>query len=303
MKILITGSTGLVGSALIPSLKSSGHQIVGLVRSKPKDASEVYWNPEQGTINAAELEGLDAVVHLAGENLAAGRWTDEKKKRIRESRIKGTRLLSETLAQLNEKPAVLVSASAVGFYGNRGDEILTEQRPSGSDFLAEVCREWELATQAAAQAGIRVVNLRFGVIFSGEGGALKKMLTPFRLGIGGKLGSGRQYLSWIAIDDVVGAIEHALTNDSLRGGVNAVAPQAVTNREFTKTLGRVLSRPTIFPVPAFAARLAFGEMADATLLSSQRVEPERLNEAGYTFKYPTLEAALRHVLNKEGRRG
>ena len=303
MKILITGSTGLVGSALIPSLKSSGHQIVRLVRSKPKDASEVYWNPEQGTINAAELEGLDAVVHLAGENLAAGRWTDEKKKRIRESRVKGTRLLSETLAQLNEKRAVLVSASAVGFYGNRGDEILTEQSASGSDFLAEVCREWELATQAAAQAGIRVVNLRFGVIFSGEGGALKKMLTPFRLGVGGKLGSGRQYLSWIAIDDVVGAIEHALTNDSLRGAVNAVAPQAVTNREFTKTLGRVLSRPTIFPVPAFAARLAFGEMADATLLSSQRVEPERLNEAGYTFKYPTLEAALRHVLNKEGRRG
>ena len=300
MKILITGSTGLVGSALIPVLKSSGHQIVRLVRSKPKDASEVYWNPEQGTINAAELEGLDAVVHLAGENLAAGRWTDEKKKRIRESRVKGTRLLSETLAQLNEKPAVLVSASAVGFYGNRGDEILTEQSASGSDFLAEVCREWELATQAAAQAGIRVVNLRFGVIFSGEGGALKKMLTPFRLGVGGKLGSGRQHLSWIAIDDVVGAIEHALTNDSLRGAVNAVAPQAVTNREFTKTLGRVLSRPTILPVPAFAARLAFGEMADATLLSSQRVEPERLNEAGYTFKYPALEAALRHVLNKEG---
>jgi len=300
MKILVTGSTGLVGSALIPALKSSGHQIVRLVRSKPKDASEVYWNPEQGTINAAELEGLDAVVHLAGENLAAGRWTDEKKQRIRESRVKGTRLLSETLAQLTEKPAVLVSASAVGFYGNRGDEILTEQSASGSDFLAEVCREWELATQAAAQAGIRVVNLRFGVIFSGEGGALKKMLTPFRLGVGGKLGSGRQYLSWIAIDDAVGAIEHALTNDSLRGAVNAVAPQAVTNRVFTKTLGRVLSRPTILPVPAFAARLAFGEMADATLLSSQRVEPERLSEAGYTFKYPTLEAALRHVLNKEG---
>jgi uncharacterized protein (TIGR01777 family) len=303
MKILVTGSTGLVGSALIPALKSSGHQIVRLVRSKPKDASEVYWNPEQGTINAVELEGLGAVVHLAGENLAAGRWTDEKKQRIRESRIKGTRLLSETLAQLNEKPAVLVSASAVGFYGSRGDEVLTEQSASGSDFLAEVCREWELATQAAAQAGIRVVNLRFGVIFSGEGGALKKMLLPFRLGVGGKLGSGHQYMSWIAIDDAVGAIEHALQNDSLRGPVNVVAPQAATNREFTKTLGRVLSRPTIFPVPAFAARLAFGEMADATLLSSQRVEPERLNEAGYSFKYPTLEAALRHVLNKEGQGG
>jgi uncharacterized protein (TIGR01777 family) len=296
MKILVTGSTGLVGSALIPALKSSGHQIVRLVRSKPKDASEVYWNPEQGTIKAAELEGLDAVVHLAGENLAVGRWTDEKKQRIRESRVKGTRLLSETLAQLNEKPAVLVSASAVGFYGSRGDEILTEQSASGSDFLAEVCREWELATQAAAQAGIRVVNLRFGVIFSGEGGALKKMLLPFRMGVGGKIGSGHQYMSWIALDDAVGAIEHALTNETLRGPVNAVAPQAATNREFTKTLGRVLSRPTIFPVPAFAARLAFGEMADATLLSSQRVEPARLKESGYVFKYPELEGALKHIL-------
>lgn len=296
MKILVTGSTGLVGSALIPKLKSEGHQIVRLVRSEPKDASEVLWNPEQGTINAAELEGLNAVVHLAGENLAEGRWTEEKKTRIRESRIKGTKLLSETLAQLSAKPEVLVSASAVGFYGSRGDEVLTEQSASGSDFLAEVCREWELATQAAAQAGIRVVNLRFGVIFSKAGGALKKMLMPFRLGVGGKLGSGRQYLSWIAIDDAVGAIAHALTNDSLRGPVNVVAPQAVTNYEFTKTLGRVLSRPTLFPVPAFAARLAFGEMADETLLSSQRVEPTRLKESAYIFKYPELEGALRHIL-------
>jgi uncharacterized protein (TIGR01777 family) len=298
MKILITGSTGLVGSALIPSLKSSGHQVVRLVRSKPKDASEVSWNPEQGTINAAGLEGLDAVLHLAGENLAVGRWTEEKKRRIRESRVKGTKLLSETLAQLTEKPSILVSASAVGFYGDHGDEVLTEQSASGSDFLAEVCREWELATQAAAQAGIRVVNLRFGVIFSGVGGALKKMLLPFRMGVGGKLGSGNQYMSWIAIDDAVGAIEHALTNDTLRGPVNVVAPQAVTNYEFTKTLGRVLSRPTLFPVPAFVARLAFGEMADAALLSSQRVEPARLKESGYVFKHSELEGALRHVLHR-----
>jgi hypothetical protein len=244
------------------------------------------------------LEGFDGVVHLAGENLAEGRWTDEKKRRIRESRTKGTQLLSETLAKLTEKPAVLVSASAVGFYGNRGDEVLNEQSAAGEDFLADVCREWELATLPAAQSGVRVVQLRFGVILSGEGGALKKMLLPFRLGVGGKLGNGKQYLSWIAIDDAVGAIEHALFNDAVRGAVNAVAPEPVTNYEFTKTLGSVLSRPTIFPVPAFAARLAFGEMADATLLASQRVNPLRLKETGYTFKYPKLEDALRHVLHK-----
>jgi uncharacterized protein (TIGR01777 family) len=299
MKVLITGSTGLVGSTLIRSLKSEGYEIVRLVRSTPNDlGTQVYWDPEQGTINATQLEGLSAVVHLAGESIAEGRWTDEKKTRIRESRTKGTRLLSETLAKLEQKPEVLVSASAVGFYGSRGDETLDEQSASGSDFLAEVCREWELATQSAAQAGIRVVNLRFGVILSGEGGALPKMLFPFRMGMGGKLGGGQQYISWISIDDAVGAIEHALTNNSLRGPVNVVAPSSVTNHEFTKTLGHVLSRPTIFPVPAFAARLIFGEMADATLLSSQRVEPARLKESGFVFKFPELEGALKHVLDK-----
>src|SRR2546421_1037297 len=299
MKILVTGSTGLIGSALIPSLKSKGHQVVRLVRSTPNDsATESYWNPEKGTLNGDEHEGIDAAVHLAGENLAEGRWTDEKKRRIRESRVKGTRLLSETLGKLTRKPEVLVSASAVGFYGNRGDEILTEQSSSGSDFLAEVCREWEIATQPAAQAGVRVVNLRFGVILSNEGGALKKMLFPFKMGVGGKLGSGQQYISWIAIDDAIGAIEFALENNSLRGPVNVVAPNAATNYEFTKALGSALSRPTIFPVPAFAARLVFGEMADATLLSSQRVEPVRLKEAGYVFKYPELKGALTHVLGK-----
>lgn len=299
MKILVTGSTGLVGSALIPILKAKGHEVIRLVRSTPTDsASEIYWNPEKGTLNADELEGVDAVVHLAGDNLAEGRWTDEKKRSIRESRVKGTTLLSETLAKLERRPEVLASASAVGFYGNRGDELLTERSASGEDFLAEVCREWELATQAVAQSGVRVVNLRFGVILSGEGGALKKMLTPFRMGVGGKLGDGRQYMSWIAIDDAVGAIEQALDDDSLRGAVNVVAPDAVTNYEFTKAMGRVLSRPTIFSVPAFAARLAFGEMADATLLTSQRVEPARLKEAGFVFKYPELEGALRHVLDK-----
>jgi uncharacterized protein (TIGR01777 family) len=299
MKILVSGATGLVGTALSRSLKEKGHEVIRLVRSAAKDeATEVNWNPEQGTINASELEGFDAVVHLAGESIAEGRWTDEKKKRIRQSRTKGTGLLSETLAKLKQKSEVLISASAVGFYGSRGDEILDEQSASGSDFLAEVCREWELATQPAAQARVRVVNLRFGVILSNDGGALPKMLFPFRMGVGGKLGSGEQYMSWISIDDAVGAIEHALTNKTLRGPVNVVAPEAVTNYAFTKTLGRVLSRPTIFPVPAFAARLVFGEMADATLLASQRVEPQRLKESGFTFKYPELEGALRHVLNK-----
>jgi uncharacterized protein (TIGR01777 family) len=298
MKILVTGSSGLVGSALIPSLKAQGHEVIRLVRSAPKDsATQIYWNPENGTISAGELEGFDAVVHLAGDNLAEGRWTDEKKRSIRESRIKGTMLLSETLAKLEHKPDVLVSASAIGFYGSRGDEQLNEQSASGDDFLSEVCREWELSTQLASQSGVRVVHLRFGVILSNEGGALAKMLTPFRMGVGGKIGDGKQYMSWIVIDDAVGAIGHALTNDSLRGAVNVVAPEPVTNYEFTKAMGSVLSRPTIFSMPAFAARLAFGEMADATILASQRVEPVRLKESGFVFKYPELEGALKHVLS------
>jgi uncharacterized protein (TIGR01777 family) len=297
MKILVTGSSGLVGERLVHSLKSQGQEVVRLVRSIPKDsATEIRWNPDEGTLDEAGLEGLDSVVHLAGENLAEGRWTDEKKKRIRESRVKGTRLLSEALARLKEKPEVLVSASAIGFYGNRGDEILTERSAAGDDFLAEVCREWELATAPAGENGIRVVHLRFGVILSREGGALAKMLFPFRMGVGGKIGSGKQYMSWIAIDDVVGVIEHALMNDELRGAVNVVSPNPVTNYEFTKTMGSVLSRPTVFPVPAFAAKLLFGEMADATLLTSQRVEPERLKASGYKFKYPELKNALQHVL-------
>ncbi|MDX6693122.1 MAG: uncharacterized protein QOF02_725 [Blastocatellia bacterium] len=297
MKIVVSGATGLVGTALEPELKAKGHEVYKLARHAPdKAAGEIGWNPEQGTIDAESLEGMDAVVHLAGESVSEGRWTDEKKRRIRESRAKGTRLLSETLAGLKTKPRVLVSASATGFYGSRGDEILTEQSASGAGFLAEVCREWELSTQPAAQAGIRVANLRFGVILSAQGGALKKMLTPFKLGMGGKVGSGEQYMSWIAIEDAVGVILFALETESLRGPVNVVAPHAVTNEEYTKTLGHVLSRPTVFFVPKFAARLAFGEVADALLLSSARVEPLRLKETGYQFKHPQLEAALRHIL-------
>lgn len=297
MRTLVTGSTGLVGSALVAALRDKGHQVVRAVRRGPVNTDEVLWNPEQGKFDAAQLSGVDAVVHLAGENIADGRWTEEKKRRIRESRVKGTRLLSETLAGLNPKPRVLVSASAIGFYGNRGAEILTEESSAGKDFLAEVCREWEDATAPAKESGIRTVNLRIGIVLSRKGGALGKMLTPFKLGIGGRVGSGEQFMSWIALDDVVGVIEHALTNETLSGPVNTVAPNPVTNEEFTKKLGAAISRPTIFPLPAFALRLAFGgEMADSTLLSSARVEPQRLKPSGYKFLYPTLGEALRHVL-------
>jgi uncharacterized protein (TIGR01777 family) len=241
-------------------------------------------------------EEPDAVVHLAGENIAAGRWTERQKARIRDSRVKGTRLLCDLLARYSPPPKALVCASAVGYYGDRGDEILKEESAPGSDFLFDVCREWEAATQTAVERGIRVVNLRIGVVLSPLGGALAKMLTPFKLGAGGVIGSGRQYMSWIALDDVVRAFHFALTNQSLLGPVNAVAPNPVTNRDFTRTLGRVLSRPTVFPMPAFAARLAFGEMADALLLASTRVEPARLLAGSFIFRYPDLEGALRHLL-------
>jgi uncharacterized protein (TIGR01777 family) len=299
MRVLVSGSSGLVGSALVSLLTGGGHQVVRLVRAQPKDeASEVRWDPEAGDIDGAGLKGVDAAVHLAGESIAAGRWTAAKKGRILESRVKGTRLLAEALAGLEPLPRALVSASAVGYYGDRGEEELREESGSGSAFLSEVCRQWEAATEPAAAGGIRVVNLRFGIMLSAAGGALPRLLTPFRLGAGGTVGSGRQFMSWIALDDVVGVILHALITEALRGPVNAVAPQPVTNREFTKTLGRVLGRPTLFPLPAFAARLAFGEMADELLLASQRVEPARLLASGYSFRFPELEGALRHVLGK-----
>jgi hypothetical protein len=238
------------------------------------------------------------VVHLAGENIGAGRWTAVRKEEIRRSRVEGTRRLCESLARLTRRPKVLVTASAIGFYGNRGDEILKEDSGPGSDFLAQVCREWEAATDPASRGGIRVVHLRFGMILSPSGGALKKMLLPFKMGAGGRIGRGTQYVSWIGIDDVAGVIHHAIVTESLRGPVNGVAPTPVTNAEYTRTLARVLSRPAIAPMPAFAARLAFGEMADALLLASQRVMPTRLQATGYQSRYPELERALRHLLSR-----
>ncbi|HEV7799294.1 MAG TPA: TIGR01777 family oxidoreductase [Pyrinomonadaceae bacterium] len=298
MKILISGSHGLVGTALIKSLTAAGHEVFRLVRYSPTSPVEIEWSPDRYSIALSRIEGFDAVVNLAGESIAEGRWTDEKKQRIRESRVKGTRLLGDALANLTNSPKTFICASAIGYYGNRGDEILTESSSPGNNFLAQVCVEWEAATALAREKGIRVVNTRLGVVLDPNGGALAKMLPPFRMGIGGRIGSGKQWMSWIALDDVVGAIELALTSQTLSGPVNFVAPNPVMNAEFTKTLGKVLSRPTIFPIPAFGVRLAFGEMADALLLSSQRVAPERLQAAAYQFKHSQLDNALRDVLKK-----
>ena len=298
MKILISGSHGLVGTALIERLQAAGHEISRLVRHYPSDESEIEWSPDRYSIQISRLEGFDTVFNLAGESIAEGRWTDEKKQRIRESRVKGTKLLGDALANLNKPPQTFICASAIGYYGNRGEELLKETSAPGDDFLAKVCVEWENATALATQKGIRVVNTRFGIILDRDGGALAKMLPPFRLGIGGRIGSGKQWMSWIALDDVIGALEFAVHNPALTGPVNFVAPNPVTNAQFTKVLGRALSRPTIFPIPEFGVRLLFGEMADALLLSSQRVEPERLNASGYTFQYSELEKALPHVLKK-----
>ncbi len=296
MRIVVTGSSGFIGSALVSSFTSAGHTVTRLVRREPKDG-ELLWNPATNSIDAAGLEGHDAAVHLAGENIA-GRWSPAKKAGIKESRVKGTRLLAETLARLAKAPKVLVSASAIGYYGDRGDAVVREDSSSGSGFLAEVAREWEAATQPAALKGIRVVNLRIGVVLSPRGGALAQMLLPFKFGLGGKIGTGRQYMSWIALDELLHVIQHALGTETLKGPANAVSPKPVTNLEFTKTLGRVLGRPTIFPMPAFAARALFGEMADELLLGSTRVEPVRLLASGYQFRYPDLEGALRHLLKK-----
>lgn len=298
MHLAVTGSRGLIGSALVPFLAGRGHRLTRLVRGPASGPGEVSWSPADGIPDIPRLQNLDGVIHLAGENIASGRWTEKRKAEIRRSRVEGTRRLCESLARLRPLPRVLVSASAIGIYGDRGSEILTEESPPGTGFLAEVCRAWEEATGPASHAGVRVVPLRFGMILSPTGGALRKMLLPFKLGAGGRIGKGTQFMSWITLDDALEVIDHTLGTDSLRGPVNATAPVPVTNAEFTRTLAGVLSRPALVPLPAFAARLAFGEMADALLLASQRVVPSGLQASGYRFHYPELEGALRHLLGR-----
>jgi uncharacterized protein len=295
-KVLISGSSGLIGSALIRRLRARGWQVTRLTRSPSSGPDQISWDPSK-PISPQSVSGFDAVVHLAGETVAE-RWTEAKKRAIRDSRVLGTRNISEALAQAGQRPAFLVSASAIGIYGDRGDQVLVEQSSPGEGFLAEVCREWELATQAAAEAGIRTVQTRFGIVLSRSGGALAKMLVPFRLGIGGNMGSGRQWWSWVALDDVIGAIEHVMKTDTLAGPVNVVSPHPVTNREFTKCLASVLARPALFPMPPFVARRALGQMADELLLASQRVEPARLSASGFRFARSDLRWALRSILGK-----
>ena len=298
MKVAVSGSTGLVGSAVVKRLSAEGHEILRMVRREASGTGEVRWDPAGEKTDIASYSGIDGFVHLAGENIAGGRWTEKMKQKIRDSRVPATRKLCEGLATLEHKPQVLVCASAIGYYGEGGDAILDESSPAGEGYLAEVCKDWEAATQPAADAGIRVVNLRIGVILSPDGGALKQMLTPFKLCVGGKVGSGKQYWSWVALDDVVGAIAFALMHEQLSGPANATSPNPVTNLEFTKVLGKVLGRPTIFPMPAFAAKLALGEMAEELLLTSSRIVPKKLEAAGYQFAYADLEKALRHLLGK-----
>ncbi len=297
MRILVTGSSGLVGSALVPFLTARNHEVIRLVRlTRRPDAMEAFWDPDGGRLDANMVEGFDAVVHLAGASIAAGRWSAGRKRRILESRVVGTRLLARTLACLERRPSVMISASAIGYYGDRGDEVLSEESRPGSGFLAEVCRQWEEAARESAGGGIRLVILRIGMVLSSSGGALSRMLPPFRLGLGGRLGTGRQYMSWIALDDLLETVHFALVDPTMHGPVNAVAPNPVTNSQFTLMLGRVLRRRTILPIPAVAIRLMFGEMGEQLLLASARVQPARLKASGYCYQYPELETALLHAI-------
>jgi len=295
-KILVSGSSGLIGTALLPALRTSGYEIARLALGTTSNNERIAWDPAR-PLAPESVSGFDAVIHLAGESIV-GRWTEAKKRRILQSRVQGTRNLAEALAAAPQPPRLLISASAIGYYGDRGDETLREDSPSGSGFLPEVCREWEAASEPAAQAGIRTVQMRFGLVLSRSGGALQKMLPPFRMGVGGNMGNGRQWWSWVDIDDLVGAIQQVIKTDRLRGPVNVVAPSPVRNAEFTKTLASVLSRPAIFPMPAFAARLVFGQMGDELLLASQRVEPAKLMASSYAFRKPGLRRALEDILNK-----
>jgi uncharacterized protein (TIGR01777 family) len=298
-RILISGASGLIGKALIPALENRGDEVYRLVRREARNQREIHWDPTQ-EVPPQLVSGFDLVIHLSGESVA-GYWTESKKRRIRDSRVVSTRNLATALAKAEKPPRTFLCASAIGYYGNRGEEILNEGSPSGQGFLAEVSREWEAATSPAVQAGIRVVNLRIGVVLSRDGGALKQMLLPFRLGVGGRIGSGRQWFSWIHIDDLVAAVLHILQTPDLEGPVNMVSPNPVTNAEFTKALAMAVRRPAILPVPGFVLRLAFGEFAEEGLLASARVLPRKLEEIGFVFRHPELAAALQDLLKYRGR--
>lgn len=300
--LVVSGATGMIAKTLIPMLTALGFRVRRLVRSEPRSLDEIHWDPATGRLDAAALEGVDAAIHLAGESIAGGRWNPERKQAILESRTRGTTLLAETLARLKRPPQVLISASAIGIYGDRGDDMLVEQSPlrTGPDafFVEQVCHAWEAATEPAERAGIRVARTRFGLVLTPAGGSLHAMLPAFQAGVGGRMGSGEQWISWISIDDLAGALHHVLLTDSIRGPVNLTAPNPVRQASFAQTLAHVLHRPSLIPAPAAALRLALGEMADELLLSSARVLPERLRESGYQFRHPGLEQALRHVLGR-----
>lgn len=297
MKIVISGSTGLIGSALTRALLDDGHTVTRLVRpGGPIGAGTIAWDPDRGVLDSAALENFDAVVHLSGQNLASVKWTDENKKKLVESRTRSTRLLCGRLLQLNHPPRIVIMASASGYYGNRKDEKLTEQSNPGTGFLAELTREWEKASDALTDNGIRLVRLRLGVVLASQGGALPRMVKPFKMGLGGKIGNGRQYISWVGLDDVVGIVKFILDNEHIRGAVNAVAPTPVTNQDFTKALAEVLNRPAVATIPAFALRLMYGEMADETLLSSTRVIPKVLQDAKYEFTDFELKKTLKKYI-------
>jgi uncharacterized protein (TIGR01777 family) len=298
VNVLVTGSHGLVGSALIPGLRADGHRVLRLVRDAPEGADDVRWDPANGYVDAAGLVGIDGVVHLAGAGIGDKKWTPQRKRLILDSRTQGTRVLAETLANLDRPPVVLVSGSAVGYYGDRGDEVLTEQAPPGDDFPAQVCLAWEGATAAAAEAGIRVVTIRTGIVLAAHGGALQRMLLPFKLGLGGRIGSGKQYMSWISLDDEVGAIRHLLTADRVSGPVNLTAPGPVTNRDFTAALGRAVHRPTLLPTPLTPLKVLYGdELVRHLLIEGQRALPRVLEGSGYEFRHSDIDAALRAALD------
>jgi uncharacterized protein (TIGR01777 family) len=299
MDVVVSGASGFIGSALVESLRGDGHRVRILRRGHITAGDEIGWDPEAGRIDAPALEGVDAVVHLAGEGIGEQRWTDEQKRKIRESRVRGTAALAAAVASRERKPRVFVSASAIGYYGDRGDEILTEDSAPGDDFLAEVCRAWEAETATAAEAGVRTVNTRTGIVLALHGGALQRMLLPFRLGLGGRQGSGKQWMSWITLADHVAALRHVIDHDTVRGPVNFTAPNPVTNAEFASTLGRALHRPTVFPTPMFALKLRYGdELVDSLLLVSQRVVPRKLEASSFVFGAPTLERAFDLLLAK-----